>query len=252
MADKFIRDLASALSLSPTAVVAVDQGGNAQKATMVQLRNLCDGDAETLHLFEHFVMGTVALPAWLVRSVGSTLSATYSAASAASGSAFGRIYAYPNGACTGFGFFNQTSIGCLRPEAKVCEIVTRLQIASASDATNLWSFGGFIDNVTPAATEPQNGVYFKASHNATIKLIARSGGVETALDTGQSFVSDGDYRTIKIRYTSTEARIFIDGVDYGAITTNIPIVRCYAWWITQRAGAGYPACAWDFVQLDMY
>jgi hypothetical protein len=74
------------------------------------------------------------------------------------------------------------------------------------------------------ANADQNGIYFRHTNAGAITLVCRSGGTESTLSSGTN-AANGVYYKCKVVVTgTTNAQFWFDGVDKGAITTNIPSV----------------------------
>lgn len=75
---------------------------------------------------------------------------------------------------------------------------------------------------TSSPVVPTNGIYFRHAANGNIIAVCRSASVESTLDTLIA-AADGTFHEGRINVESASlARIFIDGVDKGTITSNIP------------------------------
>lgn len=71
--------------------------------------------------------------------------------------------------------------------------------------------------------DPSNGIYFRHALSSNIIAVARSGGVESTLDTGVAAAS-GTYHVGELRVLAggTIILVYIDGVFKGVLTSNIP------------------------------
>jgi hypothetical protein len=69
---------------------------------------------------------------------------------------------------------------------------------------------------------PANGIYFRHAVTANYIAVCRAASTESVLDTGVA-AANGVFHDLEIRIESASlARVFVDGVEKGTITSNIP------------------------------
>jgi hypothetical protein len=93
---------------------------------------------------------------------------------------------------------------------------------------NYRSFMGYFD--TNAAGEPTNGAYFRYNYNVNsgkVQAVTRSGGVETATDTGVTMDSQYHIYEIRVNSTGTSIDFYIDGANLKTNITNIPTASLF-------------------------
>lgn len=97
------------------------------------------------------------------------------------------------------------------------------------------------------ADDPAGGVYFRSTNGANWFAITRSGGVETATNTGVALSALGTFQDLffDINAAGTQVRFYIGGSLVATHTTNIPSVVLLLYSNVQRVAAVATAVAFD-------
>ena len=111
----------------------------------------------------------------------------------------------------------QLSSGTIRPE--VINAHQRFRAKEPNSDANLDRLVGYVDGALDVT--PPNGIFFRSVGAGNWFAVTRSGGVETAQDTGQALTNV--WKTFQIKQQSSSVVTFlIDGVIVAVSTTNIP------------------------------
>lgn len=122
----------------------------------------------------------------------------------------------------------------------------RLQLANLSDGTNTYvSRVGMGTGTTQwtSVSEFTDGCFFRYTHSVNSgkwQAVTRSGGVETATDTGST--ANTNYHTfyVKVNQAGTSVTFYIDGSLVATNTTNIPSTATilYTGWKIDKSAGG--------------
>jgi uncharacterized coiled-coil protein SlyX len=132
---------------------------------------------------------------------------------------------------------------------------TKLKIVTLSDATNTWTARlGFASSPFQGG-DPPAAAYFRYSHGVNggkWQAVTRSGGTETAVDTGGT-ASTGVFQEFKVILTLTQATFYIDDVQVASISTNIPSAAMGFYVYSQRSSGTTSLDVFDvdWIQLDL-
>jgi hypothetical protein len=74
-----------------------------------------------------------------------------------------------------------------------------------------------------AGADPTDGIYCRHTAGGSIVAVARSGGVESTLDTG-IFTADGAFHDVELRVRNTQTvYVYVDGAYIGVVSLNVPV-----------------------------
>jgi hypothetical protein len=259
MADKYIRDLTAASSIALTDEIAADQGGDAVKVTLTQLKALVGAaqitdaeviagtatDARTISAAQAKLAVTThqnyKAPRYQAVIETDCLGSPQPLASNVinSGTAVvdtgtdmvGAMYLSTGTAANGRGslltwisaFATALALGT-RPARCIAIVKTG---ATLSDATDTVFYGiGLNDQSGGTAFLTSNQVMFSYTHSEDSgqwRLTCRNGSTESTVS-GVTVAANTIYR-LEWVYDGTSIEGFVDGTSIGTITTNIPTVH---------------------------
>jgi hypothetical protein len=129
-----------------------------------------------------------------------------------------------------------TGVAALRLGLGHAKSVARIRQLLLSDAVTTFSQQvGFID-ITTAAGEPVDGVFFRYSdtlNGGRWAAVSRSNNVETAVDTGVTVAINTTYKLeVEVNAAGTSALFVLNGTSVATITSNIPTA------VGRETGAG--------------
>jgi hypothetical protein len=126
---------------------------------------------------------------------------------------------------TGRSAFATTNMSILNLANGLASFASRGRVVTLSDATNTYIFRiGFLDSVI---AEPTDGVFFRYTNGVNsgqYVCVARSNGVETAVNTSVLAAANTFVELDVVVENSTRASFYINDSRVAEITTNIPAV----------------------------